>query len=256
MTTTKNAEYVSFVESNTFIDKPPLCPELRLRFLKEDAPLKKTASLGREAPHIFDLEGPSPYWAFAWGGGQVLARFVLDNPKIVKGKKVLDFGSGSGIAAIAAAKSGALTVTATDIDPIAIQAVKINARLNDVVITAIQATMSESSQQQCDVLLVGDVFYDGFDSNAHWIFHWASEGRLILIGHPPERGFPKEYLQELIRYTIRTFPDWEHHSIRQACVYQLPPNAKTCKIMPSMANEQSDESIRKQDKGTHYDTNQ
>ena len=256
MTTTKNAEYVSFVESNTFIDKPPLCPELRLRFLKEDAPLKKTASLGREAPHIFDLEGPSPYWAFAWGGGQALARFVLDNPKIVKGKKVLDFGSGSGIAAIAAAKSGALTVTATDIDPIAIQAVKINARLNDVVITAIQATMSESSQQQCDVLLVGDVFYHGFDSSAHWIFKWASEDRLILLGDPPERGFPKEYLQELTRYTVRTFPDWEHHSTRQGCVYQLPPNSKFCRIPITKTNEKPDEPIGKQDKEIHYDTNQ
>jgi len=241
MTATKNSEYVSYVEANTFVGTPPLCPELKLRFLKEDAPLKKTASLGRQAPHIFDWEGPRPYWAFAWGGGQALARFVLDNPKTVEGKNILDLGSGSGIAAIAAAKAGAATVTATDIDPVAIQAVKINARLNDVIITAIQATIAESSQQQCDVLLVGDVFYHGFDSNAHWLFDRASEGRLVLIGDPPERGFPKDCLQELARYTVRTFPDWEHHSIRQACVYQLPPNAKTCKILPSMANEQSDE---------------
>jgi predicted nicotinamide N-methyase len=256
MTTTKNSEYVSFVESNTFIDKPPLCPELRLRFLKEDAPLKKTAPLRREAPHIFDWEGPRPYWAFAWAGGQALARYILDNPNTVKGKNVLDFGSGSGIAAIAASKAGAATVIATDIDSVAIQATKINARLNNVVITAIQATMAESSQQQCDVLLAGDVFYHGFDSNAHWLFDRASEGRLILIGDPPERGFPKDCLQELARYTIRTFPDLEHHSMQQACVYKLPPNAKSCKIMPSMTNEQSDELIGKQDKGIHYDTNQ
>jgi predicted nicotinamide N-methyase len=236
MTTTKNSEYVSFIETNTFVDTLTLCPELRLRFLKEDAPLKKTAPLWRESPHIFDWKGPRPYWAFAWGGGQALARFILDNPKTVEAKNILDLGSGSGIAAIAAAKAGAAMVIATDIDPIAIEATKLNARLNDVVITAIQATMGESSQQQCDVLLAGDVFYLGFDSNAHWIFHWASKGRLIMIGDPPQRGFPKEYLQELIRYTVRTFPDWEHHSIRQACVYLLPPSAKFCKIPESETN--------------------
>lgn len=256
MTTTKNSEHASFIEANTFVGTPPLCPELRLRFLKEDAPLKNTAPLRREAPHIFDWEGPSPYWAFAWGGGQALSRFIFDNPKTVESKNILDLGSGSGIAAIAAAKAGAATAIATDIDPVAIEATKLNARLNNVVITAIQAGIAKTSRQQCDVLLVGDVFYYGFDSNAHWIFDWALEGRLILIGDPPERGFPKEYLQELTRYTIRTFPDWEYHSIRQACVYQLPPNAKARKILPSMANEQSDESIGKQDKGTHYNTNQ
>lgn len=240
MTTTKKSGYASFIEANTFVGTPPLCPELRLRFLKEDAPLKKTAPLRQGAPHIFDWEGPRPYWAFAWAGGQALARFVLDNPKTVESKNILDLGSGSGIAAIAAAKAGAATVTATDIDPIAIEATKLNARLNDVVTAAIQAAMAESSQQQCDVLLAGDVFYHGFDSNAHWIFDWASGGRLILIGDPPERGFPKEYLQELTRYTIRTFPDWEHHSIRQACVYQLPPNAKSSKIPVTKTNEKSD----------------
>ena len=256
MSIARESENTSFVEANTFVGTPPLCPELRLRFLKEDAPLKKTAPLWREAPHIFDWGGPRPYWAFAWGGGQALARFVLDNPKIVKGKNILDFGSGSGIAAIGAAKAGAATVTAADIDPGAIEATKLNARINNVVITAIQATMAESSRQQCDVLLAGDVFHLGFENNTHWLFDWASEGRLILIGDPPERGFPKEYLQELIRYTIRTFPDWEHHSIRQGCVYQLPPNAKSCKIPVTKTNEKPDEPIGKQDKKIHYGKNQ
>ena len=256
MKSTRQSGYASYVKANTFVDTPPLCPELRLRFLKENAPLKYTAPLWRGQPHIFDWDGPRPYWAFAWASGQALARFVLDNPKIVEGKNVLDFGSGSGIAAIAAAKSGAATVIATDIDPVAVEATKLNARMNDVVITAIQTTMAENSQQQCDILLAGDVFYLGFGSDEHWFFDWASEGRLILIGDPPQRGFPKGYLQELIRYTIRTFPDWEHHSIRQGCVYQLPANAKTCKIPPSMANERSDEPVEKKDRETHYDTNQ
>ena len=229
MTTTKNSEYVSFVESNTFVGTPPLCPELRLRFLKEDAPLKKTAPLWSNAPHIFDWQGPRPYWAFAWRGGQALARFIFDNPKTVESKNILDLGSGSGMAAIAAAKAGAATVTATDIDPIAIEATKLNARLNDVVITAIQASMSESSQQQCDVLLAGDVFYLGFGSDAHWFFDWALEGRLILIGEPPERGFPKYKLKESVRYAVRTYPDLEHLSMQEARVYYLPPASKYCK---------------------------
>jgi predicted nicotinamide N-methyase len=143
-----------------------------------------------------------------------------------------------------------------DIDPIAIHAIKINARLNNVVITAIEASMAETRQQQCDVLLAGDVFYQGFDSNAHWLFDWASKGCLVLIGDPTERGFPKEYLQELARYTVRTFPHLEYHSMHQACVYKLPPNAKSSKIPVTKTNEKPDEPIGKQDKETHYGNNQ
>jgi predicted nicotinamide N-methyase len=158
-----------------------------------------------------------------------LARFILDNPQVVRGQDVLDFGAGSGIAAIAAAKAGATSVTATDIDPIAVQAIKINARLNDVVITAKQKNTAECKEHNWNVLLAGDVFYLGRDSDANWLFDRAFEDRLILIGDSPGCGFPKEELKELARYAVRTYPDLEHPSMQEARVYYLPPVPKYCK---------------------------
>jgi len=83
---------INFVEANTYIGTPPLCPEIKLRFLREDAPLKETAPIWRGKPHLFDWEGPRPYWAFAWSGGQALARYNLDHPEMARKKSVLDFG--------------------------------------------------------------------------------------------------------------------------------------------------------------------
>jgi predicted nicotinamide N-methyase len=226
MKTARCPEYVSIVEANTFVGCPPLCPELRLRFLRENAPLKKTAPVWRGKPHIFDWQGPRPYWAFAWASGQALARFILDNPHVARAKHVLDFGAGSGIAAIAAARAGAATVAATDIDPIAIQAIEVNARLNGVEITARQENIGDSEEQNWNVLLAGDAFYSGRDGDANWLLKWVAQDRLILIGDPPERGFPKTYLKELARYAVRTFPELEHPSMQEACVYRLLPDCK------------------------------
>jgi predicted nicotinamide N-methyase len=238
----KNAryhEYVSIIEANTFIGRPALCPELSLRLLKENAPLTERSPIRRGKPHLFDWEGPRPYWAFAWASGQALARFILDNPEVVRRKHILDFGAGSGIGAIAAAKGGATTVTATDIDPIAIRAIELNAQLNGVVITAKQENIAGREEQNWNVLLAGDAFYSGRDSDANWLLNWVTQERLILIGDPPERGFPKKYLKELARYTVRTFPDLEDSSMQEACVYCLLPNSTTLLSHTSQATANS-----------------
>jgi predicted nicotinamide N-methyase len=215
---------VNIVEANTYIDSPPLCPEIKLRFLREDAPIKAKAPVWRGKPHLFDWEGPRPYWAFAWGGGQALARFILDHPAYIRGRRVVDFGAGSGIAGIAATLSGAALVIATDVDPIAIRAVQTNAALNHVFIGIMCEDISKKRRQNWDVLLAGDVFSTG--GNPDWLLPWARRNRLILIGEPPFRGFPKEHLRLLENYSVRTFPDFEHPDVKEACVYVLGPNRK------------------------------
>jgi len=220
-------ENASFVTVNTVISRPPLCPELRLRLLRENAPLKHSAAVRRGEPDLFAWNGPRPYWAFAWASGQAMARFILDRPQLVQGKHVLDFGAGCGIAAIGAARAGAASVTAADIDPIALQAIDLNADLNDVAVTAKQENILERKQQNWNVLLAADVFYCRPDSDVQCLLNWACRDRLILIADPPQRGFPKQYLKELARYTVRTFPDLEHPCLQEASVYSLPATTTT-----------------------------
>ncbi|NLI83724.1 MAG: methyltransferase [Deltaproteobacteria bacterium] len=208
-----------YIEANTCIASPPLCPELKLHLLKEGAPLNHAAPLWRGKPQLFAWHGPRPYWAFAWASGQALARFVLDHREVVRGKRVVDFGAGSGIGAIAAASGGATAVTAYDVDPAAIQAIQLNSRLNNVAVLTSEENLAQRNRHDWDVLLAGDVFYHGGDP--HWLIDLAPQGKLILIGDPPIRGFPKEYLRELARYTARTFPELEDPSMEEACVYAV-----------------------------------
>lgn len=199
----------AYIKDNTFIASPPLCPEIQLHLLKDDAPMKETAPVWRGGPHLFDWEGPRPYWAFAWAGGQALARFILDNPGIVKGRKVIDFGAGSGICAIAAALSGASSVSATDLDPAAIKAIEMNAGLNGVDVTALQENIIENSNHDWDVFLAGDAFHNGQEH--HWLLALAEEGKTILFGDPSCRGVPREHCEQLTCHNVMTYPmleDW------------------------------------------------
>src|SRR5580692_869145 len=117
----------AFVRANTAIGSPPLVPEIRLHLATEVTPIWQATeeSLAR-------FGTPPPFWAFAWAGGQALARYLLDHPETVAGKEVLDICSGSGIVAIAAAKAGAAKVVAAEIDPFAATAIALNTALNDV----------------------------------------------------------------------------------------------------------------------------
>src|SRR5712671_7225359 len=121
-----------FIRANTKLMPVPLVPEIRLHLAEESLPIwqKTEEQLGA-------MNVPPPYWAFAWAGGQALARFLLDNPALVSGRRVLDLGSGSGLVAIAAAKAGAARVLAADIDPFAAAAIALNAALNGVAVSVI-----------------------------------------------------------------------------------------------------------------------
>jgi predicted nicotinamide N-methyase len=200
------------MEENTSIRSAPLCPELRLHLLRDDAPVWHASD-----KHLFDDAGLRPYWAFCWGSGQALARYVLDHPDLVRGQRVLDFGAGCGIAGIAAAKAGAAHVTATEIDPLAAVAIEMNAGLNDAAVEPSLEDVVQTGRGDWQVLLAADVCY--WSSNAQWLHRFAGHDGLILIGDPGRPALDKSNLEELARYRVRTAPEIEHHSIREAAVY-------------------------------------
>jgi predicted nicotinamide N-methyase len=203
-----------FIRANATLMTPPLTPELRLHLATEIVPLWRKTEEELETMGV-----PPPYWAFAWAGGQALARYVLDNPARVAGKRILDFGAGSGIVALAAAKAGAAHVLAADIDKFAIAAIMANAQANGVAV----ATTSDDiigSTEQFDVILVGDMCYER--PLAERLMAWlATSGAEILLGDPGRTYFPKEGLTRLARYNVMTTRELEDREIRETGVWQL-----------------------------------
>jgi predicted nicotinamide N-methyase len=170
-----------------------------------------------------DQQGlPLPFWAFAWAGGQALARYLLDNPDLVSGKQVHDLASGSGIVAIAAKLSGAGGVTAVDIDPYAIAAIELNASANGVTLLKLQGDII-GQPLQADVLLVGDLFYEReiADPLFSWLKQCQRAGILVLIGDPGRTYLPKEGLIELACYQIEVSRELEDQDIKVTRVWGL-----------------------------------
>jgi predicted nicotinamide N-methyase len=143
-----------FVLANTRLIAPPLTPEIRLMLADEAVPIwKKTEE------ELGAMGLPPPFWAFAWAGGHALARYLIDNPTVVRSKGVLDFASGSGLVAIAAALSGAAQVEASDIDAFAIAAIEVNAAANGVAVAARHQDLI-GADESWEVMLAGDVAYE------------------------------------------------------------------------------------------------
>ena len=216
--------YDEFVLTNTVIGRAPLVPECRLHLAGEVTPLWHATeeTLAREGL-------PPPFWAFAWPGSQALARFVLDNPQTVAGKKVLDFASGSGLVAIAAARCGAAEATANDIDPFALVAQRLNARLNDTAIKTICGDLVDDSVHDSghafDAILAGDVCYEGPMARraAAWLSGLAADGKTVLLADPGRSFLPTSGLQALVRYAVPTSLDLENRETMETVVYQLRP---------------------------------
>jgi predicted nicotinamide N-methyase len=203
-----------FVRANAELMAPPLVPELRLHLATEVVPLwRKTEE------ELEQMGVPPPYWAFAWAGGQALARYVLDNPGLVAGKKVLDFGAGSGIVALAAAKAGAASVLAADIDKFSIAAMLANAAANALII----ATTSDDvigSTESYDVILVGDMCYER--PLAERLMAWLKTSKAdILLGDPGRNYFPKDGLTKLANYSVATTRELEDREVRETGVWRL-----------------------------------
>ena len=209
-----------FVQRNTAIAAPPLVPEIRLQLATEVTPIWHATeqSLVRNAL-------PPPYWAFAWAGGQALARYLLDHPESVAGREVLDIGSGSGIVAIAAAKAGASRVVAAEIDPFAAAAIALNAPLNGVTITIETRDLLDRAAAGWGVALAGDICYEEpMSSRALALLRRiAARGRLALLGDPGRAYLPKSGLTELARYTVPTSRELEAKEISEGVVWQVGP---------------------------------
>ena len=209
-----------FVRSNTEIVAPPLVPEIRLHLATEVTPiwLATEESLARGAV-------PPPFWAFAWAGGQALARYLLDRPETVAGRGVLDFASGSGLVAIAAAKAGAVRVTAAEIDPFAAAAIAVNAALNGVAIAVDTSNLLDAAPGSWPVVTAGDICYEQPTAAivTEWLRRCAGRGSLVLLGDPGRAYLPRTGLRELARYRVSTSRELEDRELRETTVWQVLP---------------------------------
>jgi predicted nicotinamide N-methyase len=209
-----------FIHANTAINTPPLVPEIRLHLATEVTPIWQATeeSLAR-------FGTPPPFWAFAWAGGQALARYILDHPETVAGKEVLDICSGSGIVAIAAAKAGAARVVAAEIDPFATAAIALNAALNGVTVSIETRDMLDRTVIGWGVVLAGDVCYEEpMASRAIGLLRRiAARGRLALLGDPGRAYLPREGLVERARYTVPVSRELEDREAREGMVWEVLP---------------------------------
>ncbi|MCH9807259.1 MAG: 50S ribosomal protein L11 methyltransferase [Alphaproteobacteria bacterium] len=208
----------AFIRANTKLMRPELVRELQLHLAEKSLPIweKSEEELGR-------MNLPPPFWAFAWAGGQALARYLLDTPSIVEGKRVLDLGSGCGIVAIAAMKSGAAHALAADVDPFAGVAAKLNSRLNVVRIEATDDDRLDTTPDDRDVLLVGDLFYERELSArvVSFMERMAAAGVPVYVGDPRRSYFPIDRFEKVISYDVVTSGELEDTELKRTAVWRL-----------------------------------
>lgn len=212
-------DWARFIGENTRLLTPPLVPEIRLHLAEESLPIwRKTEE------ELGEMNVPPPYWAFAWAGGQALARYLLDEPDVVAGKAVLDLGSGSGLTAIAAMKAGALRVLAADIDEVSLEAARLNATANAVAIaTTSSDLLAAPPEREWRVIFVGDLFYERAlaDRVTAYIEAAKSKGAVILIGDPGRSYFPKGRFEKVAEYRVAVTRELEDAEIKQTAVWRL-----------------------------------
>jgi predicted nicotinamide N-methyase len=215
------ADRTAFIRANTAVMAPPLVPEVRLHLAHEAVPIwqKTEEELG-------EIGLPPPFWAFAWAGGQALARHLLDHPDIVRGRRVVDLASGSGLVGIAAMKAGADHVLAADIDGFAVTAIALNATGNDVALDITADDLLAADPPACDVILVGDLFYE--KSLAERVYAWLrladAHGAAVLIGDPGRSYLPRAKLEKLAEYAVPVTRELEDAEIKRTAVWRLAPN--------------------------------
>jgi predicted nicotinamide N-methyase len=208
-----------FIRDSTAIVCAPLVPKIQLHLATEVTPLWHATAATLE-----DANVEPPFWAFAWPGGQALARFILDHPEIVHDKNVLDMASGSGIVAIAAAQSGARSVTANDIDPLSLAAIDLNAELNNVTIATERDDLAiQSAPLRWDVILAGDVFYERAMANsfANWMSAAAQAGATVLASDPGRAYLPHDRVTSLTTYDVSTNLDLEDSQMRTTTIWSF-----------------------------------
>ena len=220
MTPLRGAAAFDFIAENTIVASPSLLPELRLHLATEITPIWQASEVALDQANI-----PPPFWAFAWAGGQALARHVLDSPRDRwANRRVLDFGAGSGLVGIAAAKVGARLVRAAEIDPVACAAIGLNAKLNGVEIEIVEEDVIDRDPA-VDIILVGDMCYEKplAERLIAWLRPLAGRGIEVLLGDPGRTYRPTHGLAEVARYAVPTSLELEDRETREGIVWKLLP---------------------------------
>lgn len=207
-----------FIRQNTTVMSPPLVPEIRLHLAHEAVPLwQKTED------ELGEMGVAPPFWAFAWAGGQALARYVLDNSDRVENLRVVDLATGSGLVAIAAVQAGSASLVATDIDEFATTAAGMNAELNGASLDIRLEDVLDLQPPSADVILVGDLFYERTLAARclTWLRQAQEQGAKIFIGDPGRSYLPREQLEKLAEYNVPVTRDLEDAEIKKTAVWQL-----------------------------------
>ena len=210
----------AFIRENTRPQRPPHTPELTLHLADEITPIWR---MTEEALEQIGL--PPPFWAFAWAGGQALARYVLDHPEVVAGRAVIDFASGSAIVAVAAAKAGASRVLAADIDLFCEAAALVNAEANAVALDFTADNLLDApAPGWAEVILAGDICYEKplAERVLAWLGAARARGATVLIGDPGRSYFPREGLEKLAEYQVPTTRELEDMEVKKTAVWRMP----------------------------------
>lgn len=211
-------DHRAFILANTAKLACPLVPELTLHLAHEAVPIwhKTEEELG-------EIGLAPPFWAFAWAGGQALARYILDHPEFIQGKSGIDLASGSGLVALAAMKVGAASMLAADIDIFAASAIRLNAELNGVSLEVTTENLLNGPPPAADFLLVGDLFYE--KELANRVLAWLEKGRArgsrILVGDPGRSYFPKDRFEKRAVYMVPVTRELEDSEIKRTAVWEL-----------------------------------
>lgn len=212
------ADPTAFILENTRLQSVPHAPEISLWLADEITPIWRLTE-----EELGEMGLPPPFWAFAWAGGQAVARWLLDNPAEIAGRTVLDFATGSGLVAIAALKSGAASALGTDIDPFCGAAVALNAEANDVVMSFTDRDLLDAPPPPVDVICAGDVCYEGpmTERVLAWLAQARANGTRVIIGDPGRTYFPKSGLDFLAEYRVPTTRELEDQEIKRSAVWAM-----------------------------------
>lgn len=211
-----------FIETHTIVDAPPLVPEVRLHLSTDVTPLWQATQDVLDGLHM-----PPPFWAFAWPGGQALARYLLDHPHVVAGKHVLSFASGGGIDAIAARLAGAAVVEANEIDAFGCDAIALNAALNGVSLQIIDHDVMGSLEDRWQIVIAGDICYERpmAEKAAAWFKALVARGVTVLVADPGRNYLPGTGLRKVAEYVVPTLLDLEDRTERTTVLYEWESGA-------------------------------
>jgi predicted nicotinamide N-methyase len=207
------------IRAHTRLSSVPLTPEIRLHQASEPISLWQRTELAAGRTGL-----DPPFWAFAWPGGQALARYLLDHPDVASGRHVIDLASGSGLVAIAAAKAGAAAVTAYDIDPLAVAAISINAGANGVTVSASGADVLDEDgppSADTDLVLVADAFYqrDLAGRLMRFLEHGRTRGAGFLVGDFGRAFLPRRQLRPLATYDVPGLRELEDTDVKRTTIW-------------------------------------